>query len=394
MKNKYFKLSYLNKNFLDRKNKISILCLENYFFNSFIMEVDNIINEEDRIEKIEDRLEGIFTEYDSSKFLLKYEILEENKKTENLVVYLLNLDLLEQNSIIEDTNEKNIKEIKFISIIPSFLKCREFKSNPNFFNFDISKKNIVISKYTENILEDINFYKIREDEEFFEETYSNIINTYLESIDDKYSIVFTGEEINNNSLILENKDFCNFEIEEFDINKAPNFLPNNLKSIHTYIYNNTKYLLILLVLTLILLCSSIFLNYKISNLENIFVDIQVKNSNYEEEILSMREEMENIEKSKIDLQKELEKNKNNNLKLDFLLEFLSEISEDIKIKSIESDKNFIINIVGTSRENKNIIKFLKQIEESKFFDLVNYDYIMNIDKNNIFEFKAEVKYLF
>lgn len=392
MNKKKFNLTYFkNNNFKNSKNKISILCLENYFFHSFIMEVENIINEEDRIEKIEDRLEGIFTEYDSSKYLLRYEKIKENKKGEKLVVYLLDLDLLEENSIIESMS-KNYK--KFISIVPSFLICREFKQSSNFFNFDVSEKNIVISKYTSNILEDISFYQLltSSNKENFEEGYSNIINTYLDSIDTTYDIVFTGEKINNHSLMLENRSFYNFETEKFSLNSSPNFLPDNLKNLYIYFYSNQKNILILFIFSLFLLISSVFLNYKINEINNIFVDIQIKNSNLEDKIINIREEISEIEKSKIFLEKEVQKNKINNLKLNFLLDFLSGICEEIKIKSLESDKNSIINIVGTSYESKNIIKFLKKIEESKSFELINYDYIMTMNKNNIFEFKAEIKY--
>ncbi len=382
MKNKKFILTSL-KNINSKKK--SILCLENYFFHSFIIKVENVINEEDRIEKIEDRLEGIFSDYDNSKYLLRYEKLEESKKDEKLGVYLLDLDLLEENFIIDDKNKN-----KFISVIPSFLKCREFTENENYFNFDISKKAITVSKYILGKLENISTYVI--EEKNFEESYSEIINTYISSIDNSYAIVFTGEKINKNALIDKNKKIYDFDLEKFSLDKSPNFLPEDLKNIYTYFYNNSKNLLILFILSLFLLVIGIFLNYKINSLENIFVNIQIKNSNIKDEITDVREKMAEIEKSKLYLEKELEKNKNNNLKLNFLLNFLAKISEDIKIKSIERDKNSIINIVGMSYESEKVIEFLNKIEQSEFFELVNYDYIINTE--NIFEFKAEIKYVY
>lgn len=386
MRNKKIKLSYLEN---EKFYKQSILCLENYFFNSIIIEVENIINEEDRIEKIEERLEGIFSNYDNSKYLLRYEKIFQDSKNEKLAIHLLDLDLLEKNPIFNDMNE--YKKYSFISIIPSFLKVREFQDESNFFNFDISKKAIVISKYTSNLLENISIYQISDKKENFKENYSNIINTYLDSIDKAYSIVFTGEQIDNNILMLKNRKIYNFEIEEFTLDKAPNFLPDKLKNIYTYFYSNTRYFLTLLIFSLILFLSTIFLNYKIDKLENIYVDIQVQNSTLEDKISSTREEMMEIEKLKLSLQKKLENNKSSELKLNFLLSFLSEISKDIKILSIENDKNSIINIIGISNKNKKILNFLKEIETSKYFKLINYDYIINTD--NIFEFKVEIKYI-
>ena len=79
---------------IEKKVKNTVLNLENKFFSIFKIQVENIINEEDRIEKIEDRLEVIFPRYNSDDFVLRYEILKKDRKKENIVVYLLDLSLL------------------------------------------------------------------------------------------------------------------------------------------------------------------------------------------------------------------------------------------------------------------------------------------------------------
>lgn len=61
-------------------SKNTILNLENKFFSIFKIQVENIINEEDRLEKLEDRLEVIFPRYNSDDFVLKYEILKKDRK--------------------------------------------------------------------------------------------------------------------------------------------------------------------------------------------------------------------------------------------------------------------------------------------------------------------------
>ena len=70
-------------------SKNTILNLENNFFSVFKIQVENIINEEDRLEKLEDRLEVIFPRYNSDDFVLRYEIIKKDRKKENIVVDLL-----------------------------------------------------------------------------------------------------------------------------------------------------------------------------------------------------------------------------------------------------------------------------------------------------------------
>ena len=45
---------------IEKEVKNTVLNLENKFFSIFKIQIENIINEEDRKEKIEDRLEVIF----------------------------------------------------------------------------------------------------------------------------------------------------------------------------------------------------------------------------------------------------------------------------------------------------------------------------------------------
>ena len=79
---------------IEKEVKNTVLNLENKFFSIFKIQIENIINEEDRKEKIEDRLEVIFPRYNSDDFVLRYEILKKDRKKENIVVYLLDLALV------------------------------------------------------------------------------------------------------------------------------------------------------------------------------------------------------------------------------------------------------------------------------------------------------------
>ena len=47
------------------------------------MTVENILNDEDRIEKIEDKLEIIFPKFDEDNFVLRFELVKKNKKSED-----------------------------------------------------------------------------------------------------------------------------------------------------------------------------------------------------------------------------------------------------------------------------------------------------------------------
>ena len=75
---KILALSHIDN--LEKNVKNTILNLENQFFSIFKIQIENIINEEDRIEKLEDRLEVIFPRYNSDDFVLRYEILKKDRK--------------------------------------------------------------------------------------------------------------------------------------------------------------------------------------------------------------------------------------------------------------------------------------------------------------------------
>ena len=67
---KILPLSHIDN--VEKGVKNTILNLENNFFSVFKIQVENIINEEDRLEKLEDRLEVIFPRYNSDDFVLRY----------------------------------------------------------------------------------------------------------------------------------------------------------------------------------------------------------------------------------------------------------------------------------------------------------------------------------
>ena len=117
MSKKTLALSHIDNYINGGKN--TILLLENKFFYIFKIQIENVINEEDRKEKLEDRLEIIFPRYNSDDFVLRYEILKKEKKRENIVVYLMDINYL-SDCIIDD-----MKDYAFISIIPSFFISRE-----------------------------------------------------------------------------------------------------------------------------------------------------------------------------------------------------------------------------------------------------------------------------
>ena len=168
---------------IEKGVKNTVLNLENKFFSIFKIQVENIINEEDRKEKIEDRLDVIFPRYNSDDFVLRYEILKKDRKKENIVVYLLDLVLL-NDYIIDD-----MKDYGFVSIIPSFFVCREKKNITHYFNFDISETMLVVTEYMNNNILDISTFKLSKssfdnDEEVDIEDKYSIANSYLANIED------------------------------------------------------------------------------------------------------------------------------------------------------------------------------------------------------------------
>ena len=385
---KILALSYIDN--LEKATKNTILNLENQFFSIFKIQVENIINEEDRIEKIEDRLEVIFPRYNSDDFVLRYEILKKDRKKENIVVYLLDLVLL-NDYIIND-----MKDYDFISIIPSFFICREKKETNHYFNFDISGNMLVITEYMNNNILDISTFKLSKssftnDEEVEIEDKYSIANSYLVNIEDNIEIIFTGIRINFNELDLSNKNYSYFEVESLDFTKYLNFLPNDIKNKYSLYYVNRKYLYVLLIISIITVLSTIILYYNIHKSEEKLEQLELESSSLENEINITRNEMEEIEKQHKDLLEYIEKEEYKEFKISSLLEELSYLCPSgVKISSIEYDENKIFNIEGSTGKIDNVVKFLENITNSKNFKLYNYDYILR--KENEIEFKLEIKY--
>ena len=152
MSKKTLALSHIDNYINGGKN--TILLLENKFFYIFKVQIENVLNEEDRKEKLEDRLEIVFPRYNSDDFVLRYEILKKDKKRENIVVYLMDINYL--NDCIIDY----MKDYGFISIIPSFFISREKNDLNHYFNFDISETMLVITEYMNNNILDIQTFKL------------------------------------------------------------------------------------------------------------------------------------------------------------------------------------------------------------------------------------------
>ncbi|MFC2424157.1 fimbrial assembly protein [Fusobacterium polymorphum] len=381
-------LSYIED--IEKGVKNTVLNLENKFFSIFKIQVENIINEEDRKEKIEDRLDVIFPRYNSDDFVLRYEILKKDRKKENIVVYLLDLGLL-NDYIIDD-----MKDYGFVSIIPSFFVCREKKNITHYFNFDISETMLVVTEYTNNNILDISTFKLSKssfdnDEEVDIEDKYSIANSYLVNIEDDIEIIFTGDKINFDELDLMNKNYSYFEVESLDFTKYLNFLPDDIKNKYSLYYVNRKYLYILLIISIITILSTIILYYNIHKSEEKLERLELESSSLEDEINEVRNEMEEIEKQHKDLLEYIEKEEYKDFKISSLLEELSYLCPSgVKISSIEYDENKIFNMEGSTGKIDNVVKFLENITNSKNFKLYNYDYILR--KENEIEFKLEIKY--
>ena len=369
--------------------KNTILLLENKFFYIFKIQIENVINEEDRKEKLEDRLEIVFPRYNSDDFVLRYEILKKDKKRENIVVYLMDINYL-NDCIIDD-----MKDYGFISIIPSFFISREKKDLNHYFNFDISETMLVITEYMNNNILDIQSFKLSksslDSEDFEVEDKFSIINTFLANITEDIHIIFTGNKINFDDLELENKTYSFYSVDNLDFSKYPNFLPEDLRNKYSLYYIESKYLYILLGLSIITIILTIIIHYSLNSSEKKLEALELESTKLEEEIENARNEMEEIEVESKNLQEFLVKKEDMDIKISSFLEELTYLCpEYLKISSIEYDENKIFNIEGKTDKVERITKFLENITNSKNFILSNYDYILK--KSNEIEFKIEVKY--
>lgn len=387
MSKKTLALSYIDNYVNGGKN--TILLLENKFFYIFKIQIENVLNEEDRKEKLEDRLEIVFPRYNSDDFVLRYEIYKKEKKRENIVVYLMDINYL-NDCIIDD-----MKDYGFISIIPSFFISREKKDLNHYFNFDISETMLVITEYMNNNILDIQTFKLSksslDSEDFEVEDKFSIINTFLANITEDIHIVFTGDKINFEDLELENKTYSFYSVDNLDFSKYPNFLPEELRNKYSLYYIEDKYLYILLGLSIITIILTIIIHYNLNSSEKKLEALEFESTKLEEEIENARNEMEEIEVESKNLQEFLVKKEDMDIKISSFLEELTYLCpEYLKISSIEYDENKIFNIEGKTDKVERITKFLENITNSKNFILSNYDYILK--KSNEIEFKIEVKY--
>ena len=387
MSKKTLALSHIDNYVNGGKN--TILLLENKFFYIFKVQIENVLNEEDRKEKLEDRLEIVFPRYNSDDFVLRYEIYKKEKKRENIVVYLMDINYL-NDCIIDD-----MKDYGFISIIPSFFISREKKDLNHYFNFDISETMLVITEYMNNNILDIQSFKLSksslDSEDFEVEDKFSIINTFLANITEDIHIIFTGNKINFDDLELENKTYSFYSVDNLDFSKYPNFLPEELRNKYSLYYIEDKYLYILLGLSIITIILTIIIHYNLNSSEKKLEALELESTKLEEEIENARNEMEEIEVESKNLQEFLVKKEDMDIKISSFLEELTYLCpEYLKISSIEYDENKIFNIEGKTDKVERITKFLENITNSKNFILSNYDYILK--KSNEIEFKIEVKY--
>ena len=387
MSKKTLALSHIDNYINGGKN--TILLLENKFFYIFKVQIENVLNEEDRKEKLEDRLEIVFPRYNSDDFVLRYEIYKKEKKRENIVVYLMDINYL-NDCIIDD-----MKDYGFISIIPSFFISREKKDLNHYFNFDISETMLVITEYMNNNILDIQTFKLSksslDSEDFEVEDKFSIINTFLANITEDIHIIFTGNKINFDDLELENKTYSFYSVDNLDFSKYPNFLPEELRNKYSLYYIEDKYLYILLGLSILTIILTIIIHYSLNSSEKKLEALELESTKLEEEIENARNEMEEIEVESKNLQEFLVKKEDMDIKISSFLEELTYLCpEYLKISSIEYDENKIFNIEGKTDKVERITKFLENITNSKNFILSNYDYILK--KSNEIEFKIEVKY--
>ena len=387
MSKKTLALSHIDNYINGGKN--TILLLENKFFYIFKVQIENVLNEEDRKEKLEDRLEIVFPRYNSDDFVLRYEILKKDKKRENMVVYLMDINYL-NDCIIDD-----MKDYGFISIIPSFFISREKNDLNHYFNFDISETILVITEYMNNNILDIQSFKLSksslDSEDFEVEDKFSIINTFLANITEDIHIIFTGNKINFDDLELENKTYSFYSVDNLDFSKYPNFLPEDLRNKYSLYYIESKYLYVLLGLSIITIILTIIIHYNLNSSEKKLEALELESMKLEEEIENARNEMEEIEVESKNLQEFLVKKEDIDIKISSFLEELTYLCpEYLKISSIEYDENKIFNIEGKTDKVERITKFLENITNSKNFILSNYDYILK--KANEIEFKIEVKY--
>ena len=254
---------------------------------------------------------------------------------------------------------------------------------------------LVITEYMNNNILDIQTFKLSkaslDNEDFEVEDKFSIINTFLANITEDIHIIFTGDKINFEDLELDNKNYSFFSVESLDFSKYLNFLPEDLRNKYSLYYIESKYLYILLGLSILTIILTIIIHYNLNNAEKKLEALELESIRLEEEIENARNEMEEIEVENKSLQELIVEKEDRDMRISSFLEELTYLCpEYLKISSIEYNENKIFNIEGKTDKVERITKFLENITNSKNFILSNYDYILK--KSNEIEFKIEVKY--
>ena len=288
-----------------------------------------------------------------------------------------------------------ISSINTIYYTTSFFISREKNDLNHYFNFDISETMLVITEYMNNNILDIQTFKLSkaslDNEDFEVEDKFSIINTFLANITEDIHVIFTGDKINFEDLELDNKNYSFFSVESLDFSKYLNFLPEDLRNKYSLYYIESKYLYILLGLSILTIILTIIIHYNLNNAEKKLEALELESIRLEEEIENARNEMEEIEVENKSLQELIVEKEDRDMRISSFLEELTYLCpEYLKISSIEYNENKIFNIEGKTDKVERITKFLENITNSKNFILSNYDYILK--KSNEIEFKIEVKY--
>lgn len=372
MREKMYNLKSSNETL---ENK-SIIYLDNKYFYVYTFDIESI-NEDDRYDLIIEELYQNVENFSEDDYCIQFEILNKSKISEEVQVYII-----KNEDIVANTDVKELKNGKIISIIPTFLICRNIKDISEYINIDFSLEKIFISFYKDNKLVVINTQEI----ESVDDVCTFIENTYNDKL-----IILTGNETFKTEVYkrLYNKlNIKNYMPDKISYMRNLNFIPDQYKNLLHNFLNNKIFILFILVLIILTIFARFILIYMQEQKNDELYSIEYKNTALAKEIKENRELLTERKKNITNVNKYIK----NKVKLSFILDELNMyMGKNTYIEKIYwNEENVGFAIDGVFFDIKDLINLIDNLNQSKVFKVRTYKDIHLNKTDSIKKYKFKI----
>lgn len=356
--------------------KKSIVYLDNKYFYVYTFDIE-AINEDDRYDLIIEELYQNIENFSEDDYLIQFEVLNKSKISEEVQVYII-----KNEDVISNIDIKELKNGKIISIIPSFLICRNIKDSSEYINIDFSLEKIFISFYKENKLIAINTQEI----ESVDDVCTFIENTYNDKL-----IILTGNEtfkIEVYKRLSDKLNIKNYLPDRVSYIKNLNFIPNQYKNLLHNFLNNRIFVLFILVLIILTIFARFILIYMQEQKNDDLYSIEYKNTALAKEIKENRNLLTERKKNITNVNKYIR----NKVKLSLILDELNMyMGKNTYIEKIYwNEESMGLSIDGVFFDINDLTDLIYNLNQSKIFKVRNYKDIHLNKTDGIRKYKFKI----